>query len=63
MNSAWKRNYWSLYKEDMKTVRAVATVICSEDKIFATARGYGEFKANGSFLEERPNMGKHHKKP
>lgn len=49
MNSAWKRNYWSLYKEDMKTVRVVAAVICSEDKIFATARGYGEFKGQWEF--------------
>lgn len=49
MNSAWKRNYWSLYKEDMKTVRVVAAVICSEDKIFAAARGYGEFKGQWEF--------------
>lgn len=33
MNSAWKRSCWSLYKEDMKTIRVVA-VIRSEDKIF-----------------------------
>ena len=49
MNFAWKRNYWSLYKEDMKPVRVVAAVICSEDKIFATARGYGEFKGQWEF--------------
>lgn len=49
MNSAWKRSCWSLYKEDMKTVRVVAAVICSEDKIFATARGYGEFKGQWEF--------------
>ena len=49
MNSAWKRNCWSLYKEDMKTVRVVAAVICSEDKIFATERGYGEFKGQWEF--------------
>ena len=49
MNSAWKRSYWSLYKEDMKTVRVVAAVIRSEDKIFATARGYGEFKGQWEF--------------
>ena len=47
----------------MKTIRVVAAVIRSEDKIFSTARGYGEFKANGSFLEERSNLRKHHKKP
>lgn len=28
----------------MKTVRVVAAVICDGDRIFATARGYGEFK-------------------
>ena len=33
----------------MKTVRVVAAVICSEDKIFATARGYGEFKGQWEF--------------
>lgn len=49
MNSAWKRSCWSLYKEDMKTVRVVAAVICSEDKIFATARGYVEFKGQWEF--------------
>lgn len=49
MNAAWKRSCWSLYKEDMKTVRVVAAVICSEDKIFATARGYGEFKGQWEF--------------
>lgn len=29
---------------DMKTVRVVAAVIRKDDKIFATARGYGEYK-------------------
>lgn len=28
----------------MKTVRVVAAVICDGDRIFATARGYGEYK-------------------
>ena len=28
----------------MKTVRVVAAVIRKDDKIFATQRGYGEFK-------------------
>ena len=49
MNSAWKRSCWSSYKEDMKTIRVVAAVIRSEDKIFATARGYGEFKGQWEF--------------
>ena len=29
---------------EMKTIRVVAAVIRSENRIFATARGYGEFK-------------------
>lgn len=33
----------------MKTVRVIAAVIRSEDKIFATARGYGEFKGQWEF--------------
>lgn len=33
----------------MKTVRVVAAVIRSEDKIFATARGYGEFRGQWEF--------------
>ncbi len=33
----------------MKTIRVVAAVIRSEDKIFATARGYGEFKGLWEF--------------
>ena len=33
----------------MKTIRAVAAVICRENKFFATARGYGEFKGQWEF--------------
>lgn len=33
----------------MKTVRVVAAVIRKEDKIFATQRGYGEFKDGWEF--------------
>ena len=33
----------------MKTIRVVAAVIRSENKIFATARGYGEFKDQWEF--------------
>ena len=33
----------------MKTIRVVAAVIRSENKIFATARGYGEFKGQWEF--------------
>lgn len=49
MNSAWKRSCWSLYKEDMKTIRVVAAVIRNENKIFATERGYGELKGQWEF--------------
>lgn len=33
----------------MKIVRVVAAVIVSEDKVFATQRGYGEFKDGWEF--------------
>ena len=33
----------------MKTVRVVAAIIIHEDKIFATQRGYGEFKDGWEF--------------
>lgn len=33
----------------MKTVRVVAAVIQSDNKIFATRRGYGEFKGGWEF--------------
>lgn len=33
----------------MKTIRVVAAVIGEDDKIFATARGYGEFKGMWEF--------------
>lgn len=33
----------------MKTIRVVAAVIRSENKIFVTARGYGEFKGQWEF--------------
>ena len=33
----------------MKTIRVVAAVIRRDDMIFATARGYGEFKGGWEF--------------
>ena len=33
----------------MKTIRVVAAVILSEGKIFATQRGYGDFKGGWEF--------------
>ena len=35
----------------MKTIRVVAAVILSEGKIFATQRGYGEFKGGVEVIE------------
>ena len=50
----------------MKTIKVVAAVICDnmkeKNKIFATARGYGELKAAGSFLEEKSKQVKHLRK-
>lgn len=36
-------------KNDMKTIKVVAAVIRDGDKIFATQRGYGEFKGGWEF--------------
>lgn len=47
----------------MKTIRVVAAVIREGDRIFATARGYGEFKTNGSFQEEKSKLGRLRNKP
>ena len=33
----------------MKTIRVVAAIIIQEDKVFATQRGYGEFKGGWEF--------------
>ena len=33
----------------MKTIEVVAAVICHEDKIFATQRGYGDFEGGWEF--------------
>ena len=33
----------------MKTIKVVAAIIIDEDKIFATQRGYGEFKGGWEF--------------
>lgn len=41
----------------MKTIRVVAAVIYSEDKIFATARGYGEFKGRWEFPGGKIELG------
>ena len=37
----------------MKTIRVAAAVILSDGKIFATQRGYGDFKGAGNFQEGR----------
>lgn len=53
MNSALKRKCLNLFRIDMKTIRVVAAVICDsiqeKKRIFATARGYGEFKGQWEF--------------
>ncbi len=41
----------------MKTIRVVAAVIRSENKIFATARGYGEFKGQWEFPGGKIELG------
>ena len=33
----------------MKTIRVVAAIILDDDKVFATQRGYGEFKDGWEF--------------
>lgn len=49
MNSAWRKNCWNSFEKRMKTIRVVAAVIRRESKIFATARGYGDFKGLWEF--------------
>lgn len=41
----------------MKIIRVVAAVICREEKIFATARGYGEFKGRWEFPGGKIELG------
>lgn len=41
----------------MKTVRVAAAVICDNNRIFATARGYGAFKGKWEFPGGKIEMG------
>ena len=41
----------------MKTVRVVAAVIRDKDKVFATCRGYGEFKGGWEFPGGKVEIG------
>ncbi|MEZ3503624.1 MAG: (deoxy)nucleoside triphosphate pyrophosphohydrolase [Lachnospiraceae bacterium] len=41
----------------MKTVKVVAAVICDGDKIFATARGYGDYKGKWEFPGGKVEVG------
>ena len=41
----------------MKTIRVVAAVIRDKEKIFATARGYGEFKGQWEFPGGKVELG------
>lgn len=42
----------------MKTVHVAAAVMIRGDRVYATQRGYGEFKDNGSFPAVRWKLGK-----
>ena len=44
----------------MKVVKVVAAVIRNGDKMFATARGYGDYKGQWEFPGEKLNLVKHH---
>lgn len=41
----------------MKTIRVVAAVICEENRVFATARGYGEYKGQWEFPGGKIELG------
>ena len=43
----------------MKTIEVVAAIIVDGDKIFATQRGYGEFKDGWEFPVGKSNREKH----
>ena len=43
----------------MKTVKVVAAIIIHNNRIFATQRGYGDFKDGWSSLAARLNQEKH----
>lgn len=47
----------------MKTIRVVAAIILADNKIFATQRGYGEFKDGWEFPVERSNQMKRQNMP
>lgn len=47
----------------METIRVVAAVICKDNKVFATARGYGEFKGMWEFPGVKSKQEKRLKKP
>lgn len=43
--------------DNMKTVRVVAAIIIDDGKVFATQRGYGEFKDGWEFLGGKIDAG------
>jgi hypothetical protein len=47
----------------LKTVNVVAALIINQDKVFATQRGYGEFKDGWEFPGGKIEPGKHRKRP
>lgn len=52
-----RSSYVGLRVKDMKTVKVVAAAICDsmdeKKQIFATAKGYGEFKGQWEFSGEK----------
>lgn len=47
----------------MKTIRVVAAVIRDGEKIFATMRGYGDFRGLWEFPAEKSSLAKHRRRP
>ena len=47
----------------LKTVRVVAALIINQDKVFATQRGYGEFKDGWEFPGGKIEPGKRRSRP
>ena len=46
----------------MKTIRVVAAIIIDDGKVFATQRGYGEFKDGWEFPGGKMILAKHQRK-
>lgn len=44
-------------REKMKTIRVVAAILIDNEKVFATQRGYGEFKDGWEFPGGKIDVG------